>query len=458
MVKPGGAICNLDCSYCYFLSKEMLYPGSRFRMAYALLEDYTKQYIEAQRVPEVTFAWQGGEPTLLGLEFYRHAVALQKKYQRSGMRIQNTFQTNGTLLDDAWCMFFKGNDFLIGLSLDGPERLHDAYRVDKGGQGTFKQVMRGLGLLKKHWVAFNILTTLHAANAPYPLEVYRFLRDDVGAEFMQFIPIVERDNASGFQEGSAVTDRSITGEQYGGFMTAVFDAWVRRDVGRVYVQLFDVALAAWVGVSPGLCIFEKTCGNALALEHNGDVYSCDHFVEPNHLLGNLQELPLLEMVTSDRQRAFGQAKVDTLPKYCQSCEVRFVCNGGCPKDRVLNTPDGEPGLNYLCKGYRAFFNHVSLHMQFMVGELRRQRPPANIMQHLATADAAKKQAVSKAPRNAPCPCGGGKKVKHCCGGRTLRRGEEPTFAATYEARTGRNGAFATPSDIKVLKPSQRTTR
>lgn len=408
MVKPGGAICNLDCTYCYFLSKELLYPGSRFKMADELLETYTRDYIAAQRADEVTFAWQGGEPTLLGLPFFRRALALQARYKRPGMTVHNTFQTNGTLLDDDWCNFFKQHDVLVGLSLDGPERLHDAYRVNKGGQGSFKQVMRGLELLKQHGVSFNILTTLHAANAPYPLEVYRFLRDEVEARFIQFIPIVERDNASGFQEGNEVTSRSVTGAQYGAFMTTVFDAWVRKDVGRVYVQLFDIALAAWVGLSPGLCVFEKTCGTALALEHNGDVYSCDHYVEPDYLLGNLLELPLLQMVTSDRQRAFGQAKDTSLPRYCRDCEVRFVCNGGCPKDRLLSTPDGEAGLNYLCSGYRSFFNHIDPYMQVMAGELRAQRAPATVMGYARAED-------KNRPKNAPCLCGSGLKVKHCCG-------------------------------------------
>jgi uncharacterized protein len=382
MTKPGGAICNLDCSYCYFLSKEMLYPGSRFTMAHELLERYIRQYIDAQRVPEVTFAWQGGEPTRLGLAFYQHALELQRKYARPGMRIVNTLQTNGTLLDDAWCVFFKEHEFLIGLSLDGPKELHDAYRVDKGSKGSFERVMKGLELLKKHKVEFNILTTVHAANAAHPLEVYRFLRDEVGAQFLQFIPIVERDNGTGFQQGDRITNRSVTGKQYGSFMIDVFEEWVRRDVGRVYVQLFDVSLAAWLGAPPGLCIFEKTCGTALAMEHNGDVYACDHYVEPDYLLGNLIELPLLDMVTSDKQRAFGQAKQDTLPEYCRRCEVRFVCNGGCPKDRVLHTPEGEPGLNSLCEGYKAFFTHVNPYMRFMVNELRHRRPPANIMAFL----------------------------------------------------------------------------
>jgi uncharacterized protein len=415
MTKPGGAICNLDCDYCYFLSKEMLYPGSRFRMAYEVLERYIKEYIEAQRVPEVTFAWQGGEPTRLGLEFYQHAIALQAKYRRPGMRVLNTLQTNGTLLNDEWCRFFKEHDFLIGLSIDGPQRLHDAYRVDKGGKGSFERVMKGLGLLKEHQVEVNVLTTVHAANAEHPLEVYRFLRDEVGAQFMQFIPIVERDNLTGFQEGTKLTERSVTAKQYGDFMTAIFDEWVRRDVGRVYVQLFDVSLAAWLGMSPGLCIFEKTCGNALALEHNGDLYSCDHFVEPDYLLGNLQELPLLDMVTSEKQRAFGQAKANTLPKYCLECEVRFVCNGGCPKDRVLEAPDGEAGLNVLCAGYRAFFNHVDPYMRFMAAQIRQRRPAANVMGWVRRCEAELERALSRAGRNGPCPCGSGKKVKHCHG-------------------------------------------
>ncbi|ADI15773.1 anaerobic sulfatase maturase [Truepera radiovictrix] len=413
MIKPGGAICNLDCAYCYFLSKELLYPGSRFRMAYELLETYTAQYIAAQRVPEVTFAWQGGEPTLLGLEFYRHAFALQRRYRRPGMRIHNTFQTNGVLLDDAWCAFLKEHEVLVGLSLDGPERLHDAYRVNKGGKGTFQEVMRGLGYLKKHGVAFNVLTTVHAANAPYPEEVYAFLRDEVGAQFLQFIPIVERDTAS----GSRVTERSVTAEGYGRFMTRVFDLWVRRDVGRVFVQLFDVALAAWLGLEPGLCVFARTCGGALALEHNGDLYSCDHFVEPAYKLGNLLELPLASMVGSEQQRAFGEAKASTLPQYCRRCEVRFVCNGGCPKDRIRTTPDGEPGLNYLCAGYRAFFNHIAPAMRFMAAELRAGRSPANIMPHLARQAAQPERRAAGGSRNAPCPCGSGRKTKRCCGAR-----------------------------------------
>jgi len=413
MLKPRGAICNLDCKYCYFLSKEMLYPGSRFRMAHDLLEEYTRQYIKAQRVSEVTFAWQGGEPTLMGLEFFELAVELQEKYREPGMTIHNALQTNGTTLDDAWGSFLHQHNFLIGLSLDGPRELHDYYRVDKGGQPTFDQVMTGLGFLKKHRVEFNILTTVHAANVDYPLEVYHFLRDDVGTQFIQFIPIVERDNQTGFQEGQTVTERSVTGERYGHFLTTIFDEWVRRDVGHVYVQIFDVALAAWVGDRPGLCIFEETCGAALALEHNGDLYSCDHYVEPNYKLGNIQEIPLIELVASEKQVEFGQAKRDTLPRYCRECEVRFVCNGGCPKNRFIHTPGGEAGLNYLCAGYKAFFNHIDRPMHFMASELKQRRPPANIMGYLAQQELDLRQRLAHARRNDPCPCGSGRKFKHC---------------------------------------------
>ena len=415
MMKPRGAICNLDCKYCYFLSKEMLYPGSRFRMADDLLEEYTKQYIASQQVPVVTFAWQGGEPTLMGLDFFKRAVELQQKYRRPGTKIYNAFQTNGTLLDDAWCSFFREHDFLIGLSMDGPPELHDYYRVDKGGKPTHHKVLAAAQLLQKHRVEFNILTTVHAGNVTHPLEVYRYLRDVVGTQYMQFIPIVERENETGFQEGEEVTDRSLTGAQYGDFLVAIFDEWVRRDVGRVFVQIFDVALAAWSGQRPGLCVFEETCGSALALEHNGDLYSCDHFVEPAYRLGNIQEIPLLDMALSDFQLQFGLAKRDTLPRTCRECEVRFVCNGGCPKDRILTTADGEPGLNYLCDGFKHFFTHIDRPMQLMAQELHAQRPPANIMRILAEEEAAMQRRFATAQRNDPCPCGSGRKFKQCHG-------------------------------------------
>ncbi len=415
MLKPRGSICNLDCKYCYFLSKERLYPGSQFRMDTELLETYTRQYIEAQPGPQITFAWQGGEPTLMGLDFFRQAVAFQQKYARPGVKIGNSLQTNGVLLDAEWCRFLKENGFLVGISIDGPRDLHDAYRVDKGGAPTFDRVMRGLRLLQEHDVDFNVLTTVHAANAAHPLRVYRFLRDEVKTQFMQFIPIVERDNDTGFQEGHRVTGRSVQARQYGDFLVAIFDEWVRRDVGRVFVQIFDVALAAWTGQEPALCIFRETCGDALAMEHNGDLYSCDHYVEPDYLLGNIQDKEIIELVPSEPQRQFGQAKRDTLPEYCRQCDVRFVCNGGCPKNRFIETPDGESGLNYLCAGYKAFFRHIDPAMEFMARELRHRRPPANVMLHMARRDAQFKQQLAQTGRNDPCPCGSGRKLKQCHG-------------------------------------------
>ena len=408
MVKPRGSICNLDCQYCFYLKKEKLYPDANFRMSDELLENYTRQYIDAQDVPEVTFAWQGGEPTLMGVEFYRKAVAFQQKYCKPGMKIMNAFQTNGTLLDDEWCQFFKENDFLIGLSIDGPRELHNTYRMDKGGQPTFDKVMRAAALMKQHQVEFNTLTCVNAANASHGLEVYRFLRDELGSRYMQFIPIVERDNETGYQEGVQLTSRSVTGPQYGRFLIDIFDEWVRQDVGQVFVQTFDVALAVWVGQRPGLCIFEETCGQGLAMEFNGDLYSCDHFVEPRHYLGNVSELPLADLVSDPRQIAFGLHKRDGLPEYCRTCEVRFICNGGCPKDRILKTPQGEPGLNYLCAGYRAFFNYIGQPMKIMAALLRSQRAPAEIMQMWSD-----QPALASVAEGQPCPCGGGRPVEQC---------------------------------------------
>jgi uncharacterized protein len=340
-------------------------------------------------------------------------------------------QTNGTKLDDEWCAFFKENDFLIGLSVDGPKEVHDTYRVNKGGQGSFDQVMGGLEFLRKHEVDFNILCTVHAANSDRPLEVYRFFRDELGAEFMQFIPIVERateqllplvnlgwsedtgkERPLYVQQGNLVTDRTVSAEQYGQFLSTIFDEWVMRDVGKVYVQLFDVALGSWIG-QHNLCIFSPTCGNALALEHNGDLYACDHYVEPDYLLGNIMEERMIDLVASEKQRKFGQDKYDTLPKYCQECEVLFACYGGCPKNRFIETPDGEPGLNYLCAGYKKFFNHVNEPMRFMANELRHNRPPVNVMTYMADKEAELEKLFTKTYRNDPCPCGSGLKFKNC---------------------------------------------
>lgn len=384
MVQPKGAICNLGCEYCYFLSKENLYPGASFHMSDELLDLYTRQFIESQQVPEVTFAWQGGEPTLMGLDFFKKAVTLQEKYKKPGMNIHNTLQTNGTLLDDEWCRFFKEHNFLIGISIDGPEHLHDSYRHDKGGKPTFQTVMKGWELLKKHLVDVNVLVTVNAVNGNHPEEVYRFLRDEAGAGFIQFIPIVERKNRTGFQEGNTVTDRSVGAKQYGEFLKGVFDLWIKRDVAKVFVQIFDVSLAAWVGQPPGLCIFSETCGTALALEHNGDLYACDHFVEPRFKIGNIREKDLAELAASPKQFRFGRDKFSKLPRYCRNCDVRFVCNGGCPKNRFIKTPNGETGLNYLCEGYKAFFQHIDRPMRVMTDLLNQRRPPSDAMFLLAT--------------------------------------------------------------------------
>ncbi|MHB8120310.1 MAG: anaerobic sulfatase maturase [Methanothrix sp.] len=413
LAKPTGALCNLGCKYCFFLSKKNLYPGSSFKMSDELLETYIRQYIEAQRIAQATIAWQGGEPTLMGLDFFRRSIQYQQKYKHPKMTIQNTMQTNGTLLDDEWCKFFHKNNFLIGLSLDGPRDLHDAYRVDKAGKPTFDRVMKAARLMRKHKVDFNILTTVHAANADYPLEVYRFLRDEVKTNFIQFIPIIERENDTGFQEGDRVTDRSVKAEQYGRFLISIFDEWVRKDVGRTYVQIFDVALAAWSGMPPGICAFSPTCGTAMAMEHNGDMYSCDHFVEPKYLLGNINERNMTQLAGSRKQRKFGQDKLDTLPAYCRRCEVCFVCNGECPKNRFIKTPDGETGLNYLCAGYKEFFRHIDGPMRFMAHELRQGKAPANIMNYMKNGQIS--HVIFKPGRNDPCPCGSGLKYKKCHG-------------------------------------------
>ena len=434
MTKPIGPICNLDCKYCFYLEKEALYPQStsaapeasslhaRWAMQPAVLESYIRQYIEAQDAPVISFAWQGGEPTLLGVDYFRNIVRLQQQYA-NGKQIANAFQTNGVLLNDDWASFFREHQFLIGISIDGPRHLHDAYRVDKGGQPTFDHVLRGIETLKRHSVEFNTLTTVHRANADAPLEVYRFLRD-AGSGFMQFIPIVERVAHHTTADGLQLIAPSFSGEaqvapwsvqplQFGRFLSAIFDEWVRNDVGRTYVQLFDVCLEIWMGMEPSLCVFRRTCGSALAIEHSGDLYSCDHFVYPEHRLGNIMQAPLASLVDSQQQHEFGEAKQSTLPRYCRQCDVRFACNGECPKHRFLSTPDGEPGLNYLCAGYKLFFHHIDPAMRFMAAELAAQRPPANVMRWVAAQDA--RSAMTHARPNDPCPCGSGRKFKRCCG-------------------------------------------
>jgi uncharacterized protein len=427
LAKPTGAVCNLDCTYCFFLSKEMLYPGSRFRMADDLLATYLEQLIDAHAgADEVAVAWQGGEPTMMGLDFFRRSVELAEELRLPHQRLAYTIQTNGTLLDDDWGAFLAEHGFLVGLSIDGPAQIHDTYRVDKGGKGSFDRVMAGLEVLQRHGVEWNALTTVHAASQDRGREVYRFLRDDCGARFMQFIPIIERTTAEllpvaneGWgehirgrplyvQDGDLVTDRSISPEGYGRFLIDIWEEWKRRDIGEVYVQMFDVALANRYGEPSGLCVHSETCGLALAMEHTGDVYSCDHFVEPAFKLGYIGERPLKELVVLPQQVRFGLDKRDTLPAYCRACDVRFACHGGCPKDRFTTTPDGEPGLHYLCPSYQAFFRHITPELDDMCTLLRAGRSPVEMIEVHRAEDAAR-------GRNDPCTCGSGAKWKRCHG-------------------------------------------
>jgi len=427
MAKPSGPICNLDCQYCFYLEKEKLYPGvgksAGWRMPDTVLEAYIRSYIESQEVPAVTFAWQGGEPTLLGLDFFRRAVELERKY--AGTRqIDNSFQTNGVLINEEWARFLADNGFLVGISIDGPREIHDRFRRDRGGQPTFDRVMGAIELFIKHGVQFNTLTVLQAHNSQFPSEVYGFLKG-IGSQFLQFIPVVERlapveDDgmlslvAPRAGKFAVVTDWSVQPEQFGRFLTTVFDEWVRNDAGQVFVQLFDVTLEAWYGMEPSICIMRRRCGEAMIVEHNGDVYSCDHYVYPENRLGNLVDSPLTELVTSERQRQFGADKEARLPDYCRRCEFLFACNGECPKHRFEKTPDGQDGLNYLCSGYRAYFAHVAPYMEFMREELRAGRPPANVIRWTREQDL--RVAGKRHPgRNDPCLCGSGRKFKKCCG-------------------------------------------
>ena len=351
----------------------------------------------------------------MGLDFFRRSVEIQKKYQKPGTSIENTFQTNGILLNDQWCQFFHENNFLIGLSLDGPKEFHDVYRKDKAGHGTFDRVVRAVRLLQKHKVEFNILCTVNSKNADHPLDVYRFFRDELGAQYIQFIPIVERDNQTGFQEGNKVTDRSVIANQFGLFLIDIFDEWVRRDVGKTFVLNFDGALAGWLGQAGTVCIFGPTCGQGMALEHNGDLYSCDHFVEPRHLLGNIMDKSMVEIAASEKQRKFGQDKRDTLPKYCRDCEFVHICNGECPKNRFVNSSDGQASLNYLCDGYKAFFKHADSPMRVMAELIRTGRTADGVMKIVANQDALLVEKFAGVSRNDTCPCGSGIKFKKCHG-------------------------------------------
>lgn len=389
MAKPVSSMCNLNCKYCYYLEKANLYrnddKAGRFTMGDDLLERFIASYIESQTSPEVLFCWHGGETLMRPLSFYKRVVELQKRYAR-GRRIDNTIQTNGTLLTDEWCEFFRENGWLVGVSIDGPQEFHDEYRRNKMGQPSFRKVMQGINLLKKHNVEWNALAVVNDYNADYPLEFYNFFKE-IDCRYIQFTPIVERiyKHSDGRhlaslanQEALPLADFSVSPEQWGEFLCTLFDEWVKEDVGKYFIQLFDCTLANWVGEQPSVCTMARTCGHAGVMEYNGDVYSCDHFVFPEYKLGNIRTKTLVEMMYSERQEKFGNAKYDSLPSQCKECEFLFACNGECPKNRFCITSKGEPGLNYLCSGYKRFFKHVAPYMEFMKNELLAGRAPANV--------------------------------------------------------------------------------
>ena len=387
MLKPAGAHCNLACKYCYYLEKSNLYQNShRHLMTDEMLEQFTREYIEAQTMPQVLFTWHGGEPLMRSIDFYKKALALQKKYAH-GKQIDNVIQTNGTLLTDEWCEFFAKNHWLVGISIDGPQEYHDHYRVTPAGKPSWEKVMQGISLLKKHRVEWNAMAVVNAYNAEHPLEFYHFFRDN-GCQYLQFTPIVERltEHEDGRTLASLADDReipladaSVTPQQWGNFLCTIFDDWVRHDVGKTFVEIFDCTLANWMGVLPGICAYSKECGHAGVMEHNGDVYSCDHFVFPEYKLGNIREQSLIDMLYGEKQQAFSRLKHTSLPRQCKECDMEFACHGECPKNRFEKDKYGEPGLNYLCQGYYQYYSHVAPYMDFMKRELLAQRPPANIM-------------------------------------------------------------------------------
>ena len=387
MLKPAGAHCNLACKYCYYLEKNNLYQNShRHLISDEMLEQFTREYIEAQTMPQVLFTWHGGEPLMRSIDFYKKALALQKKYAH-GKQIDNVIQTNGTLLTDEWCEFFAQNHWLVGISIDGPQEYHDHYRVTPAGKPSWEKVMQGISLLKKHRVEWNAMAVVNAYNAEHPLEFYHFFRDN-GCQYLQFTPIVERltEHEDGRTLASLADDReipladaSVTPQQWGNFLCTIFDDWVRHDVGKTFVEIFDCTLANWMGVLPGICAYSKECGHAGVMEHNGDVYSCDHFVFPEYKLGNIRDQSLIDMLYGEKQQAFSRLKHTSLPRQCKECDMEFACHGECPKNRFEKDKYGELGLNYLCQGYYQYYSHVAPYMDFMKRELLAQRPPANIM-------------------------------------------------------------------------------
>ena len=387
MLKPAGAHCNLACKYCYYLEKNKLYPtAQRHLMSDEMLEQFTREYIEAQTMNQVLFTWHGGEPLLRSIDFYRKALSLQQKYA-GGRRIDNVIQTNGTLLTNEWCEFFAQNHWLVGISIDGPQPDHDHYRLTAAGKPSWKKVMQGIKLLKKHGVEWNAMAVVNAYNANHPLEFYRFFKEN-GCQFLQFTPIVER--LTRHEDGRtlasladkdeiSLSEASVAPEQWGYFLCAIFDEWVRKDVGKIFVEIFDCTLANWMGISPGICAYSKECGHAGVMEHNGDVYSCDHFVFPEYKLGNIRDHSLIDMLYGEQQQEFSRLKHSSLPRQCKECDMEFACHGECPKNRFMKDKYGDSGLNYLCPGYYHYYQHVAPYMDYMKQELMSQRPPSNIM-------------------------------------------------------------------------------
>ena len=390
MLKPVGAHCNLACKYCYYLEKNKLYPtAQRHLMSDEMLEQFTREYIEAQTMNQVLFTWHGGEPLLRSIDFYRKALSLQQKYA-GGRRIDNVIQTNGTLLTDEWCEFFAQNHWLVGISIDGPQPDHDHYRLTAAGKPSWKKVIQGIKLLKKHGVEWNAMAVVNAYNANHPLEFYRFFKEN-GCQFLQFTPIVER--LTRHEDGRtlasladkdeiSLSEASVAPEQWGYFLCAIFDEWVRKDVGKIFVEIFDCTLANWMGISPGICAYSKECGHAGVMEHNGDVYSCDHFVFPEYKLGNIRDHSLIDMLYGEQQQEFSRLKHSSLPRQCKECDMEFACHGECPKNRFMKDKYGDSGLNYLCPGYYHYYQHVAPYMDYMKQELMAQRPPSNIMKVL----------------------------------------------------------------------------
>ncbi len=431
MAKPMGPVCNLDCTYCYYLEKRALYDDtSFFCMKDEVLREYIRQYSESQQTLNISFLWQGGEPMLAGLDFFRKALEMEKKYSQ-GKKVENSLQTNATLITDEWASFFAQNNFLVGVSIDGPAYLHDRYRKDKQGKSTHADVVQGIRRLQAHKAEYNALVTVNRANMDKPLEVYRHLKD-LGVKYMQFIPLVERSVDEAAKEHGLhlaappqlcpdsstprVTAWSARPYQYGEFLCTIFDEWLRNDIADISIQIFDVALRKWMRMPDALCMMQRRCGHAMLLEHNGDLYSCDHYVYPEYLLGNIMETPIQTLAHSAAQQQFGAAKEETLPRYCRECSLLWLCRGGCPKGRIRTTPDGERGLNYFCASYTRFFTHSSPYMQQIASLLQQRIPPSQIQQHIR--QKMDEDRTASAGRNDPCPCGSGRKYKNCCGRKT----------------------------------------